>query len=212
MSAAVDAPQVRLARPADYPAISRLTVAAYDADGQLDGEHGYATALADVAGRATAGELLVAVDGAGDEVLGAVLFVLPGSAYAELSGPGEAEFRMLAVAPTAQGRGVGRALALACVARARELGCRAVVICTRSFAARAQRLYTGLGFVRTPERDWSPLAGVELHALRLALDPARSAADPAAVSTAGVADGSPAGAVSPASLTSPRASIRSSSS
>lgn len=160
---------IRPARPADFAAIGRLTVAAYAADGQLDGEHGYAETLADVAGRAANGELLVALDEATGEILGSVLFVLPGTPYAELSGPGEAEFRMLAVDPAAQGRGVGVALATACLTRARELGCAAVVICTRSFAVRAHQLYARLGFHRMPQRDWSPLPGVDLYALRLEL-------------------------------------------
>ena len=159
---------VRAAEPADFGAIARLTVAAYEADGQLKGEHGYERVLADVAGRATGGELLVAVDGTG-QVVGSVLFVLPGTSYAELSGPGEAEFRMLAVDPTAQGQGAGAALVRACVDRAVELGCRAVVISARSFSAPAHRLYARLGFHRTPERDWSPVAGVDLIALRLDL-------------------------------------------
>ncbi|PZF98677.1 GNAT family N-acetyltransferase [Micromonospora deserti] len=161
---------VRRAAPTDFAAVARLTVAAYEADGQLKGEHGYGAVLADVAVRTEHGEVLVAVDETGGDVLGAVTFVLPGSRYAELCGPGEAEFRMLAVDPAAQGRGAGEALVRACVARATELGCSAVVICVRGgFAPAAQRLYERLGFVRTPERDWSPLAGVELLGLRLDL-------------------------------------------
>jgi ribosomal protein S18 acetylase RimI-like enzyme len=98
-----------------------------------------------------------------------VLFVLPGSPYAELSGPGEAEFRMLAVDPSAQRRGVGQALVEACRARGMELSCRAIIIGVRDFARPAQRLYAQLGFVRVPERDWSPMPGVNLLALRLEL-------------------------------------------
>lgn len=161
---------VRRADPADHPAVARLTVAAYEADGQLKGENGYAVVLADVATRAETGEVLVAVDGATGEVLGAVTFVLAGTPYAELSGPGEAEFRMLAVDPAAQGRGAGAALVHACVARAAELGCSAVVICVRSgMAVAAHRLYERMGFVRVPEKDWSPLPGVDLLGLRLDL-------------------------------------------
>ncbi|BCB81651.1 GNAT family N-acetyltransferase [Phytohabitans flavus] len=160
--------RIRPAESSDHPAISRISVAAYEADGQLKDETPYAATLADVASRAAAGEIYVAVD-ADDTVLGAVTFVLPGSPYAELSGPGEAEFRMLAVDPVAQGRGAGEALAMTCVRRARELGCAAVVICVRDFTAPAQRLYARLGFVRVPELDWSPLAGVRLLGLRLTL-------------------------------------------
>ncbi|GAA2713481.1 GNAT family N-acetyltransferase [Micromonospora olivasterospora] len=158
---------VRRAAAAEFPAVARLTVAAYEADGQLKGENGYGAVLADVAARAETGEVLVAVDEATGELLGSVTFVLPGTPYAELSGPGEAEFRMLAVDPAAQGRGAGAALARACLSRAAELGCSAVVICVRSgFAGTAQRLYDRLGFVRAPERDWSPLPGVRLLGLR----------------------------------------------
>ncbi|MFC4145964.1 GNAT family N-acetyltransferase [Micromonospora mangrovi] len=162
--------RVRRAEPADFAAVARLTVAAYEADGQLKGENSYAVVLADVATRAESGEVLVAVDESSGAVVGAVTFVLPGTPYAELAGPGEAEFRMLAVDPAAQGRGAGSALARACVARAAELGCSAVVICVRSgMAVAAHRMYERLGFVRVPEKDWSPLPGVELLGLRLEL-------------------------------------------
>ena len=159
---------VRPAEPADHEAIARVSVAAYQADGQLKEGNPYAETLADVRSREQGGELYVAVDDDG-RVLGSVTFVLHGSPYAELSGPGEAEFRMLAVDPAAQGRGAGEALARACVERARELGCKAVVICTRDFAVRAQRLYARLGFVRAPELDWSPMPDVQLLGLRLDL-------------------------------------------
>ncbi|MEV5769530.1 GNAT family N-acetyltransferase, partial [Micromonospora sp. NPDC052213] len=64
----------------------------------------------------------------------------------------------------------GAALAAACVTRATELGCTAVVICVRAgMAANAHRLYERLGFVRLPEKDWSPLPGIDLLGLRLDL-------------------------------------------
>jgi ribosomal protein S18 acetylase RimI-like enzyme len=182
----MSAPAVRVADPAQFDAIARITVAAYEADGQLAGEHGYERVLADVPARARAGELLVAVDEATGEVLGSVLFVLPGSPYAELSGPGEAEFRMLAVDPAAQGRGAGEALVRACLARAVEAGCARVVICVRSFSTPAHRLYARLGFVRFPALDWSPVAGVELLGLRRDLTGGRLAGVPA-----GPLDGQP---------------------
>mgnify|MGYP002623969689 FL=1 len=183
---------VRPARPADYPALAELTVAAYRADGQSRPGFAYESTLADVDSRAAAGELLVAGVAATGRVVGGVLFVLPGSEYAELSRPGEAEFRMLAVHPDAQRRGVGEALVRACLERAVAHGCHSVVICTRDFAYAAQRLYQRLGFVRLPERDWSPLPGVNLLALRLDLTGHEAAGGPAAVGDA-EAVGTPGG-------------------
>ncbi|GIH12763.1 GNAT family N-acetyltransferase [Rugosimonospora africana] len=155
---------VRVADPEEYPQIGALSVDAYRADGQLP-EH-YAPFLSDVAARAEHGTILAAVDEETGAVLGAATFVLPGSPLAEVSRDGEAEFRTLAVAPGAQGRGIGAALVRACLDRAAGLGCHAVVICTRDVATAAQRLYDKLGFQRAPELDWSPIAGVNLLALR----------------------------------------------
>jgi ribosomal protein S18 acetylase RimI-like enzyme len=156
---------VRAAEPADFPALGELTVAAYRHDGQLEGDHDYETSLADVAGRSEAGDVIVAVDDDGS-VLGGVLLVRPGSVYAEISGAGEAEFRMLAVHPDAQGRGAGEALVRECLRRATAGGAGALVMCVRDFAVRAQRLYARLGFVRQPDRDWKPYPKVQLLALR----------------------------------------------
>jgi ribosomal protein S18 acetylase RimI-like enzyme len=160
---------VRPALTSEYDEIGRLTVAAYRADGQLGGGHGYERVLADVASRADSGEVLAAVDEATGAVLGSVQFVLPGSRYAELSQPGEAEFRMLAVDPAAQGRGVGEALVRACLGLAAEQICWAVVISCRDFSVPALRLYARLGFVRVPALDWAPVPGVNLLGLRLEL-------------------------------------------
>jgi ribosomal protein S18 acetylase RimI-like enzyme len=166
---------VRAATQADFDEIARLTVAAYEADGQLDGEIGYEKVLADVATRAEHGEMFVAVDANADDdadkPLGAVTFVLPGARYSELARDGEAEFRTLAVDPAAQRRGVARALVEACIDRAAALGCEALVISVRDFAAAAQGLYGKFGFVRQPERDWKPMPQVQLFAMHLKLPP-----------------------------------------
>ncbi|GAB3870416.1 GNAT family N-acetyltransferase [Dactylosporangium cerinum] len=160
---------VRRAEPGDFDEVARLTVEAYRADGQLEEDHGYGELLADVATRAAHSEVLVAVDGGGGPLLGSVAFVLPGTRYAELSKLGEAEFRMLAVDPAAQRRGVARALVRACVERATVLGCGSLVISTRDRNAAAFALYDTFGFVREPALDWVPVPGVNLLGLRLKL-------------------------------------------
>lgn len=166
---------VRRAQPEEYDVVGELTAAAYSADGFVTDDDGYAEALRSAADRAAAAELMVAVEDGGDlprsspPVLGTVTFCLNGSAYAEISRPGEAEFRMLAVAPAARGRGVGATLARWCVDRAREQGCTAVALSTLDRMHTAHRLYERMGFVRAPGRDWRPEPSITLLAYVLPL-------------------------------------------
>ena len=76
---------------------------------------------------------------------------------------------MLAVARAARRRGVAEALVARCVDRSRELGHDAVVICSMREMSTAHRLYERLGFRRLPERDWSPVPGIELLGFMLPL-------------------------------------------
>jgi ribosomal protein S18 acetylase RimI-like enzyme len=153
---------IRVAAPAEYERVGDLTYAAYAADGLLESDHGYTRELRDAAGRAGDADLLVALDPVTGTVLGTVTFCLPGTPHAEVARVGEAEFRMLAVAPEARGRGVGEALVRDCLARARRYHCERVVISTRWNMRPAHRLYQRLGFVREPSRDWWPVPDMEL--------------------------------------------------
>ena len=154
------APEIRHATAADFPALADLCVAAYEPF--LTGDHLYIAELRDVARRAAAAELLVAGD-----VLGTVTYVPDGGPLGEIAGPNEAEFRMLAVHPAARGRGVGTALLRHVVDDSRRRG-RAGVVCSSLPEMRAaHRIYERLGFQRVPERDWSPLPGVDLVAFAL---------------------------------------------
>jgi ribosomal protein S18 acetylase RimI-like enzyme len=160
---------VRAAREQEYALVGELTVGAFEQDGFLRGpEDTYADKLRDAASRAEAAELLVVVDGA-DTVLGSVTVAVAGTRFAELAAPGELEFRMLAVAPTARGRGAGEALVRAVVERARERGDRRIVLSSLDRMTTAHRLYERLGFVRLPERDWTPVPEVTLLAYVLEL-------------------------------------------
>lgn len=159
---------VRRAVPSELDAVGELTVRAYAADGYLAPDDPYAAELRAADARAAQAELLVAADEDGT-LLGTVTFTLPGSPWAEISRPGEAEFRMLAVDPGARGRGVGGALAQWCVDRAREEGCGALALSSLAEMHAAHRIYRRMGFVREPERDWQPAPGVQLVAYVLAL-------------------------------------------
>lgn len=147
--------EVRPAMAGELDRIGEITVAAYRADHQwlLSVDHGYIDELADAATRAREAELLVAVDSA-DRPVGTVTVVRPGTPQAEVSRPGELEFRMLAVDPPARGRGVGKLLTAAVLDRARDTGASRVVLCTLPDNEPAQQLYRRLGFRRIPERDW----------------------------------------------------------
>ncbi|MEV6878766.1 GNAT family N-acetyltransferase [Amycolatopsis sp. NPDC051128] len=160
--------EIRPPRPEEYAAAGEVTVQAYDVDGHLAGDVGYDAELRDIARRAELAEVLVAVDGAG-EVVGTVTVVRPESAYAEISRPGELEFRMLAVAPSARGRGVGEALTRAVLDRARRLGIRKVVLSSVDSMHSAHRLYERLGFARLAERDWRPFPHISLIAYQIDL-------------------------------------------
>ena len=72
---------------------------------------------------------------------------------------------MLAVAPSAAGRGVGTALTALALDHFRERGARRVVISSLDQMTAAHRMYGRLGFVRAPHRDWRPAPEVSLLAL-----------------------------------------------
>lgn len=152
---------VRVARPAEYEVVGELSVQAYVGGGVVPPDHGYLPHLRDVAGRAAGAELLVAVDG-DDVVLGTVTVARPGTSSAQIARDGELEFRMLATASAARGRGIGELLTRAVFDRARELGLRRVVLCVADDNPKAIRLYQRLGFERLPERDWGPVPDVWL--------------------------------------------------
>ena len=149
---------IRQVHPDDYEPLGEITAQAYLQDGLLDfGESDqYLGELRDVAKRATAADVLVALNG--DHLLGGVTFVPSGGPMADIARPKEAEIRMLAVAGAARGRGAGEALVRACIDRARAtVGCTAVVLSTQRTMHAAHRIYERLGFTRTPKRDWNPI-------------------------------------------------------
>ena len=160
--------KVRPARAEELDAVGKLTVAAYVADG-MDLGDSYIKVLADAARRARDADLLVAVD-ADDRLLGTVTVCEPGTPWAEVSRPGELEFRMLAVTPAARGRGIGEGLTRAVVDRARERGVHQVVLSSSDYMHVAHRLYRRLGFTRLPCRDWQPVPGLQLLAFALELE------------------------------------------
>ncbi len=158
---------IREARPDEYRVVARLTVDSYRTVGDpvLDD---YVPELRDVAGRAAACPVLVAVDDTSGGILGTITYIPgPDNPFAELETEGEAGFRMFGVSPDARGRGIGRALVETVIERARSDGRRAIAIYTRPTMAAAHRLYASLGFERAPARDWEFEPDTWLWALEL---------------------------------------------
>ena len=152
---------IREAEPAEFSELGALTVATYLAlDGMPPREAlpGYYAELEDVAGRAArSGVTILVAHSAAGELLGGVTFILDLAHYgAPVSGypEGSAGFRMLAGSPRAQGRGVGLALTLECLQRARVAHKQHLLLHTTVLMNAARHIYTKLGFSRLPELDF----------------------------------------------------------
>jgi GNAT superfamily N-acetyltransferase len=66
------------------------------------------------------------------------------------------EVRLLAVAPSARGKGIGEALMRECIRRARRSGATTLALHTTDLMRAAMRLYTRMGFQREPQLDFRP--------------------------------------------------------
>ena len=147
--------------------IGEIRVNAYVADGFLSPDSGYAPRLREL-GSDGAGPVLVATDEA--VIIGTVMLQTWPNGGELLRGPEEAEIRALAVRPEARGRGVGRALVDAVIARAASISVRHLLLLTQQEMKTAHRIYLEAGFVRLPARDISPEPSVNLLAYGLDLD------------------------------------------
>lgn len=157
---------LRLARPDELDAVGEITVAAFASFTRGEADP-YVARLRDAASRHREAELWVAARDR--DLLGTVTYCPPGSAWRELARDDDGEFRMLSVAPQAQGRGVGTALVRLCEQRARQHGAKAIVISSLPDMAAAHVVYERLGYARRPELDWDPVPGVHLIAFSKAL-------------------------------------------
>lgn len=159
---------IRDARPDEHAVVGDMRVAAYRALGLLPQGSGYAETLR---GLGFGGDcvVLVAADEAGSGILGTITLE-PFDAASELARDDtEADVRAFAVAPRAQGHGVGRKLLAAVIERAQQRGVRRLRLCTQPAMTAAQHLYATAGFSRTPDLDFEPVPGLTLRAYELAL-------------------------------------------
>lgn len=144
----------RLAQANDFDAVRRITLNAYLSAGHFHQSHPYLRILGDVERRAKFAQVWLAeVDG---RATGTVMLTAAGQPYTEIARERELEFRMLAVDPSAQGLGVGRAIVAWILDHAQTLNdIDAVVLTSAAYMVPAHRLYESLGFKRVPDRDWS---------------------------------------------------------
>ncbi|HTS83417.1 MAG TPA: GNAT family N-acetyltransferase [Myxococcaceae bacterium] len=153
---------IRRAHPEELPALGQLVADAYAALPGMPGpaeQPGYYAMVRDAPARARnpAIHVLAAVGGSG-ELLGSADFISDMAHYGSGGTAGTRRntsgIRLLAVAPGARGQGIGRALTLDCVERARALGRAAVVLHTTRAMQTAWHMYEQLGFRRTPDLDF----------------------------------------------------------
>ena len=144
---------IREAVPEDYEELSRLITAAYQefAESLGDEWESYRDDLADIARRAGRGCQLVAETGG--RPVGTVTYYSPrGDAVADDWWWWPKDFaylRALGVDPATRGGGVGRALTIACIERARAEGAAGIALNTLAIMDAATALYEGLGFRQT---------------------------------------------------------------
>ena len=175
MSRTATALAIRLATPDEYGTVGRLTEDAY-VSSYSELSAAYLQSLRDVAARAALGDIWVAVEA--DAIVGSVSVPRPGGKLSEVARDGELDFRQLAVAPTARGRGVGEALTRHVIALAAERRAERVVMNSGAEMTGAHALYAKLGFRRLYEREQrvevEPGVFLELLAFGLDIVPAET--------------------------------------
>lgn len=169
--------RIRDGHPNDRRAIEAVTLAAYEQYAALMPEHWEAyrdNILATLADVRPAEQLVAEEDGT---IVGTVLLYPVGIVIASPEGapaaPPWPEVRLLAVAPTARGQGIGAALMHECIRRARRSGAMGLALHTADVMEAAIRLYERLGFERAAELDFQLAPGATIKGYRLRLDRAR---------------------------------------
>ena len=163
---------LREARSADRDAIVEVTLAAYQ---EYATQVPFWTAyreniLATITTPRPATQLVAALDGT---LVGTVL-LYPAPPPGATIAPGQGrwpEVRLLAVAPSARGKGVALALMQECVRRARAAGSDALTLHTMSAMQSALRRSMRMGFQPAPELNFEPVANFTVKGYRLTLGP-----------------------------------------
>lgn len=168
--------RIREARASDRSAIEAVTLSAYEQYGVVMPPALWVRYRENIVTTLAAAppdtQIVAEEDG---RIVGAVL-LYPAGARLDSPGGGSMtltfpEVRLLAVAPSARGQGIGALLMDECVRRARESGAEALTLHTTDMMRAAMQLYERLGFRRMPELDFEPAPGVTVKGFRLDLSP-----------------------------------------
>lgn len=164
---------IRNARKADREAIRAVTLSAYqEYAAAMPPLHFASYRQSILATLAEEGPAECIVAEQAGQIVGSVLLFPAGATlhtpagHVTLTWP---EVRLLAVAPSARGQGVGLALMQECIRRAQRAGAAVLTLHTTELMQAAMRLYERLGFVRAPELDFRPAKDVLVKGYRLNL-------------------------------------------
>lgn len=154
--------EIRTARPEEFGPVGQLMVAVYS---QLEGfpkpgeQPAYYKMLANIGDWTVKPgvELLVAVSAAGG-LAGAVVYFADldhyGAGGEAVKVKNASGFRLLAVSADFRGKGIGKLLTQACIAKASALQHSQVLIHSTEFMKVAWKMYEGIGFVRASDLDF----------------------------------------------------------
>jgi ribosomal protein S18 acetylase RimI-like enzyme len=138
---------VEVATSGDFGAIADLNVAAFaQFERSLDPAswQDMLRNLRNVDERARTTEFLVCRER--DEIVGSVGYCSPGKSNPAIFSPDMASVVLLVVHPQHRGKGLGKALTAACIARARKDGAGAIGLFTSELMQPAHNVYRALGF------------------------------------------------------------------
>jgi GNAT superfamily N-acetyltransferase len=165
--------RIRDANRSDRDAVEAVTLSAYQQYAAMMPalwERYRENILATLAAAPPETQMVAEEDG---RIVGSVLLYRAGTVIARPGGGSMTltlpEVRLLAVAPSVRGHGIGALLMDECVRRARESGAKALTLHTTDIMQAAMRLYQRMGFQRAPELDFQPGPGVTIKGYRLDL-------------------------------------------
>ena len=163
---------IRDARPEDRDKVATLTRLAYAefADLMTPSAWGALEAAVERALKKPGpAQCIVAED---DQRIVGSVFLYPAGASAYAGGEVQTypEIRLLAIAPNARRRGIGRALVDECIRRAIASGATELGLHTSKSLVAAIAMYEAIGFTRVPERDFQPEGAELVQGYRLGLN------------------------------------------